>query len=201
MKRSATLACLTTCGLLASCLLSASAQPRDLLVVPGKQIGRIPLGPNGARTLAALPAPNFAEQIWAHHDEKGLLWMSPPPHDSPAPSVKYTTLYVHTTSNSLLEAKPRGGVTIDLVRVTSPRFATQDGLHPGSTLAQILRRYPHARPTGSRLFLYDDQRAGIAFEFAQPPVPATHAIAVMIHPPGNPHLVTEQQVNRVPDGG
>lgn len=174
---------------------AAGAQPGDLLIVPGRQIGRVHLGPDGDRTLAALPEPDVAGQVWARPEETEQLWMS---H---APPRRHDTLYVHTTANSLLNVKPHGGVTIDLIRVTSPRFATREGLHAGSTLAQIRRRFPDARPGDSRLFLYDEEHTGIAFEFARPPLSNSRAIAVMIHPPGDPHLVTAQQVNRIPDGG
>lgn len=174
---------------------AAGAQPEDLLIVPGKQIGRVHLGADGDRTLAALPEPDAAEQVWARPEETEQLWMS---HTPPR---RHDTLYVHTTANSLLNVKPHGGTTIDLIRVTSPRFATGDGLHAGSTLMQIRRRFPHARPGDSRLFLYDEEHAGIAFEFAHPPSLNSRAIAVMIHPPGDPHLVTAQHITRIPDGG
>lgn len=157
---------------------AAGAQPGYLLIVPGKQIGWIHLGADGDRTLAVLPEPDAAEQVWAHPEETEQPWMS---HTPPR---RHDTLYVHTTADSLLNVKPHRGVTIDLVCVTSPRFATRDGLH-----------------VGSRLFLYDEEHTGIAFEFARPPLPNSRAIAVMIHPPGDPHLVTAQQVNRILNGG
>lgn len=173
----------------------ACAQPGDLLIVPGKQIGRVHLGSDGDRTIASLPEPDAAEQVWARPEETEQLWMShKPPHG-------HDTLYVHTTANSLLNVKPHSGTTIDLIRVTSPRFVTRERLHVGSTLAEIQRRFPHARPGDSRLFLYDEEHTGIAFEFAHPPSPNSRSIAVMIHPPGDPHLVTAQHVSRIPDGG
>lgn len=45
---------------------AANVQPGDTLIVPSRQIGRVHLGPDGNRTLAALPEPDAAEQIWAH---------------------------------------------------------------------------------------------------------------------------------------
>ena len=91
------------------------------------------------------------------------------------------TLYVHTTANGALDVKPNDGVTIDDIRVTSRSFHTRGGLHPGSTLAAIRRRYPLAHPAVGDRAIYDDARQGIAFEFAPG---SSRCVAISVYPPG-----------------
>jgi len=120
--------------------------------------------------------------------QRYLVWVSP------APTGGLYTLFLHTTQNGVLDVKPLNGLTIDCIRVTSPHFVTRDarapgdGLHVGSTLAEIRRRFPRVRPVPQVPMLYDDTRGGIAFEFARPAAPNSCAIAVMIHPPSSPFL-------------
>lgn len=177
---------------LAGSAFAAHAAPRgDLSIVPGRRIGLTPLGPQGRRTLDHMAQPYRSDGAMS---QGYFVWVVKRRSDGPY------TLFIHTTSNGALDVKPLDGVTIDCIRVTSPYFATRDvrgpgdGLHVGSTLAQIRRRFPRVRPSDDTHTFYDDARSGIAFEFARPPAPTSQAIAVMIHPPGDSTLADARQV-------
>lgn len=175
--------------LLGSVCAASAAPPNAYLVVPGHRIGHTLLGADGKRTLAALPKPTHSD---AGMSQQYFVWTSPASHGKPH------TLYIHAVDKGALDAKPTDGLTIDTIRVTSPAFATKDGLHVGSTLSQIRHQFPHLRST-SRFTnpshtLYDDKSRGIAFEFASRPKPNSRAIAVTVHTPGHPATATAYQV-------
>lgn len=173
-------------ALLLGSVCAASATPLNAyLVVPGHRIGHTLLGRDGARTLASLPKPTGSD---AGMSQRYFAWTSPAAHGQPH------TLYIHATHNGLTDVKPLDGLTIDTVRVTSPAFATQRGLHVGSTFAQIQRWFPHLRSINSAHTLYDDKARGIAFEFASRPKPSSRAIAVTVHTPGQAATATAYQV-------
>ncbi len=183
---------LVALSLLPACAAPVLAAPSgDLFIVPGKRVGQTPLGPQGRRTLDHMVKPYRSD---AAMSQGYLVWRAKSRSDGPY------TLFIHTTSNGARDVKPLDGVTIDCIRVTSPYFVTRDmrepgdGLHVGSTLAQIRRRFPRARPAAATPTLYDDARGGIAFEFARPATLTSRAIAVMIHPPGSPSFADARQV-------
>lgn len=107
------------------------------------------------------------------------------------------TLFLPAVTNGALSVKPLSGLTIDTLRVTSPAFATQSGLHVGSTFAQIRRQFPHLRPTNAVHTLYDDKARGIAFEFVRRPSASSHAIAITVHTPGQDATATASQVREL----
>jgi len=185
----------TSTTLLLSALLlgassAASAAPLNAyLVVPGHRIGHTLLGSDSARTLASLPKPTRSEGAASN---RYYVW------DAPAAHAQPHTLFVHAVTNGSLRFKPLDGVTIDTVRVTSPAFATQSGMHVGSTFAQILHQFPHLRSVN--LFkdphtLYDDKARGIAFEFAAHPKASSRALAVTVHTPGQAARTTAADIN------
>ncbi len=180
----------TTVLALAALTLSAAAPvlaapSNAFLVVPGHRIGHTLLGHDGAYMLAHLPEPARSD---AGMSQRHFVWTSPAAHGT------QNTLFVHAVSNGALNVKPLSGLTFDTIRVTSPSFATQNGLHVGSTLAQIQRLFPHLRPANSDATLYDDKKRGIAFEFARQPGANTRAIAISVHTPGQGGGTTAQQV-------
>lgn len=135
---------LVALSLLPACAVPVLAAPRgDLFIVPGKRIGLTPLGPQGRRTLDSMARPYRSD---GGMSQGYLVWVAKSRSDGPY------TLFIHTTHNGVLDVKPLNGVTIDCIRVTSPHFVTRDvrapgdGLHVGSTLAEVRRRFPRVRP-------------------------------------------------------
>ncbi|HWB59556.1 MAG TPA: hypothetical protein VG733_08690 [Chthoniobacteraceae bacterium] len=156
------------------------------LIVPGSNIGNTFLGPNGWHYLDRLPLPPISE---GHMSQRDYLWISGKP-----PRVH--SLYIHTTANAPLDAKPVDGETIDEIRITSPEFRTGDGLKCGSTYAQILAVFPKIRPgDGRETGIYFDRARGIAFEFEGKPDGDSPCIAITVFPPGLPRLATRQQID------
>ena len=176
-------------GLLLGAACAASAAPSNaLLIVPGHRIGHTLLGADGARTLAALPNPYRSD---AGMSQRCYVWVFPVAHGKPH------TLFIHAVANGTLNVKPLSGLTVDTIRVTSPRFATQNGLHTGSTLAQIRRQFPHLRSANTAHTLYDDKSRGIAFEFVHRPAANSRAIAVTVHTPGQSAATAASPVNEL----
>ena len=154
-------------------------------IVPGVAMGAIPLGSNGAETLRKLPKP------YAHDEgmsQTRLVWKFP------RPGGLFDTLFIHTTSNGVIDAQPSGGVTIDLIRTTSKRYRTSEGISVGSTLSQIQKSFPDAAPVDNIPTVYDAGKEGIAFEFEHPPVAQSICIAVMVHVPGGGQIATQENV-------
>jgi hypothetical protein len=171
--------------------LGGGARADDDLIVPGVSIGNIRLGSDGADQLSRLPKPaaidagmSQTRQVWVENNEGSK-----------------DTVFVHTTANGAIDAKPEDGVTIDLIRVTASHFRTRTELRPGSTLGQVRLVYPDSRPLDEQNRIYDDSKQGIAFEFDPNPNFRSPCIAMMIHPPGRPNYATQEQVQSVLDSG
>ncbi|HEY0793877.1 MAG TPA: hypothetical protein VGD78_22635 [Chthoniobacterales bacterium] len=169
-------------------LQPARAQAGSNLVIAGESIGQIHLGRYGAASLAKLPKPDADDSGMGQYRS---VWLSR------KPGGRTDTLFIHSVSNSPREIKPTGGVSIKLIRVTSPWYRTPDGLSTGSVLVQILRRFPGARPKSDNQSLYDDVKRGITFEFAGRATSNSPCIAIMVHPATdeNAQLETDQQVH------
>lgn len=166
----------------------AASNLGDFLIVPGNRIGRTHLGANGALELARLPKPMASD---AGMSQTRTVWVS-----RTRGGRRGSTLFIHTVSNGALNVKPLNGVTIDLIRVTSPQFHTVSGLAAGSALAQI-RRFRHVKAVSGESMIYDDKRYGIAFEFAKAPSLHSRCIAVLIHGRGVPQFANAQQVQEL----
>lgn len=160
--------------------LAAQADP--FLIVPGKSIGQTHLGRNGAYYLKKLPPPTGEDASLGGNLYR--VWQA---------KTGTGTLYIHTFRNDILDP-PRQGVTVDEIRVTSPQFHTRGGIGPGSTLAQIRRRFSRAQPMGSDRTVYDDAVSGIAFEFEKKATANMHCIAVTIFPLGDVRITNAAQV-------
>ena len=188
MKRHTIAVFLMSVALAAAALPYAWAQTGSNLIVAGKSIGQTHLGRNGAVDLAKLPK--------ADADDSGMgryrsVWLSK------ARGGRTDTLYIYSVANDPRDIQPRNGVSIWLIRVTSPWYRTSDGLSTGSTLPRILHRFPGARATDQSQTLYDDAKQGIAFEFAGRATAGSPCIAIMVYPPGNVNLATAQDVNEI----
>lgn len=145
-------------AVLPSILSPALAMANDpLLIVPGKSIGRMALGPNGTEVLKDFGKPAIQD---AGMSQTRQVWLGK--------ENRNTTLSIHTIANGALDAKPQEGVTIDEARTSSRNFHTASGIAVGSTLKQIQHSFPQARryQETKPIVLYVDFRRGIAFEFA-----------------------------------
>ena len=164
--------------------LAGTALADSFLIVPGRSIGRTTLGPNGAAQLRRLPPAAAGENGM---QQTRLVWTSPASRD---------TLYIHAINNSVEDGlKPANGASINEIRVTSRRFHTANGISTASTLAQVRRLFPDARPVSGAPNLYSDTRHRIAFEFALPLRPASRCIGISVLKPlphGSGDAVTTQ---------
>lgn len=159
---------------LCSALSVSSAPADDFLIVPGRSIGQIRLGPDGSADLRRLPPPAASDNgmmqtrlVWTSH-ALGLA----------------DTLFIHGVRNGALAGvKPLDGATIDMVRITSPQFHTQSGISTKSTLTAIRRRFPRSRSDRFHPQLFLDARRGIAFGLAEPLTLASRCLGISIFPP------------------
>ena len=166
----------------------AFAQSNSNLIIPGESIGQTQLGANGKTYLNKLPKPNAVD---AGMSQTRQVWVSKQGNHT-------DTLFIHTVSNGALNVQPIDGVTIDNIRITSSWFHTSSGnLSTGSTKAQVLHSFPNARPVEGNPNIYDDAKLGIAFEFAKQTNNGSRCIAITVHPKGNVHFATADEVNRV----
>ena len=159
----------------------------NVIIIPGESIGQTHLGSNGAYYLKKLPKPDATDVGMSQF--RGV-WVS-------KRGNRTDTLYIHTVSNGALNVQPLSGSTIDDIRVTSPWYHTSGGISTGSTKTQILRRFPHARLVNGETSIYDDAKQGIAFEFAPKANAQSPCIAIMVHPSGNVHLASTENVNNI----
>ena len=152
-----TIAVLVVALLGVAVLGDVSAQNGSSLIVAGQSIGQTHLGRFGATYLAKIPKPDA--------DDSGLgkyrsVWLSK------NHSGRKETLYIFSVANDPRDIQPRNGVSIRLIRVTSPWYHTANSISTGNALPQILRSFPRARATDQGQTLYDDAEQGIAFEFS-----------------------------------
>jgi hypothetical protein len=180
-------------GLLAGLALNGFAEtpvhaPAGRLIIPGKSIGELRLGPdtgeyNGAESddgdAAMGGRRSSAWYLGARRGDKGRPFHRPD--------------MIGTASLKDMEhdsAKTPGKLTITEVYVTSPRFATADGIAHGSKLDAILAKYPDAHsgdddPANWALYgnmqFYRDQKHGIAFAIQKS---SGVCVEVCVMPPG-----------------
>jgi len=164
---------------------SAAEPTKYQLIVPGKSIGKTPLGPNGAAYLKKLPKPNASD---AGMSQNRLVWIS-----GKAPEIN--TLFIHTSANGAIDAKPPGGVTIDEIRITSKDFQTREEIKCGSTLAQIRKAFPDLQPAADTSgSIYQDAAHGIAFEFEATAKDDSPCIAITVFTPNAVRVTNRDQV-------
>jgi hypothetical protein len=175
-------------SLILAALPAAFAQSNANSIVPSKNVGKVHLGRYGAAYLSKLPRPDANDSGMGRYRS---VWVSK------RPDGHIDTLYIYSVANGPRQIEPLEGVSIELIRVTSPWYRTRGGLSTGSTLAQILRGFPDLRPTDDSKTLYDDAKDGIAFEFAEPATADSLVTAIIIHQPGKVDLATAQDVNKV----
>ena len=167
-------------------LSPALAMPDDpLLIVPGKSIGKMALGPNGTEVLKRFGKPAIQDggmsqttQVWLGQENRKA------------------TLSIHTVLNGAIDARPREGITIDEARVSSDSFHTASGIAVGSTLMQIQHSFPQARrdQQNASVVQYVDSRHGIAFAFSNDR-PSARCIGITIMIPGEKHIHSGEEVS------
>lgn len=166
----------------------ALAKPaHSALIVPGRSIGKMSLGPNGTAVLKRFRKPDIADSGMSQTRQ---VWL--------VKGNRKATLFIHTSANGALDVKPENGVTIDTIRTSSPSFRTVSGVAVGSTLAQVRRHFPRVRRNraSNHAVIYSDPRRGIAFEFASNMATA-HCIGITVFRPGHNHIVTREDVSRL----
>lgn len=164
-----------------------ASQKFSSLIVAGKRIGRMVLGPNGYAILKHFSKPNIND---AGMSQTRQVWMGK--------GDSHATLFIHTTANGAIDAKPENGITIDLIRTSSRSFHTASGISVHSTLAQVKHVFPqvHRSHLKSSSVIYVDRQHGIAFEFTRD-VDSARCIAIAVFPPRHPYIVTSADVNRL----
>jgi len=172
--------------LFAATPLQVAAEPgEEQLIVPGKSIGKIHLGPNGTAYLKDLPKPNASDPGMS---QNRLIWTS-----GKAPEINI--LFIHTVSNAVIDAKPSNEVTIDEIRITSREFQTREEIKCGSTLAEIRKAFPEIQPAAdSSGSIYQDAAHGIAFEFAEAAKDDSPCIAITVFTPNAARITTREQI-------
>ena len=145
------------------------------LIIPGQSIGQTELGRYGQVCLAKLGEPDARDDAMGKYSS---IWLSR------KGGGKRDTLFIFYVANDRHNIEPLDGVSILLVRITSPWFRTFDGLSTGCTLEQILRSFPGTVPTGESQTMYDEAQRGIAFEFAGRATAGSACVAIMVHPTG-----------------
>jgi hypothetical protein len=173
-------------------VLAGAIGTEQASIVPGASIAGVSLGPNGTPELGKLGKPyridrgmSQTHQVWK--------WFRP--------GGRFDTFFVHTVNNGAIDAQPADGVTIDLIRSTATRFRTANGIAVGSTLNQIRESFPAVAPLADTPTILDDMKAGIAFEFSAAPGGDSPCIAIMVHPPGQSNIATQEQVAEVLENG
>jgi hypothetical protein len=179
---------------IASHALADSMATADLTIVPGSSMAGLSLGPNGLQELKKLGKPYRVDRGMSQTRE---VWKWS------RPEGRLDTFFVHTVNNGVIDAKPSDGQTIDLIRSTVARFKTSGGIGVGvgKTLDDIRKDFPDAAPVDGTPTIFDDVKRGIAFEFSSAPIGHSICIAVMVHPQGQSHIATQEQVAEVLEHG
>jgi hypothetical protein len=152
------------------------AQTGSNLINLGQSIGLTQLGKYGVVYLDKLGEPDASDDAMGRYTS---IWVSK------KEGGKKDTLLIYSVANNRRNIKPLNGVTILLIRVSSPWYRTSDGLSTGHTLGQILHLFPGAIPIDESQTLYDDAQRGIAFEFPERATANSPCIAIMVHPTAN----------------
>jgi hypothetical protein len=168
------------------------AQSSAYLIRAGRSTGRIHLGVKGDFDLKRFPKSDAEDSYTSHSIKVWILKRS---------GQTKGTLFVKTVSNSALGVEPSDGVSVQLIRVTSPRYHTLNGLSTGSTLTRVRREFPNVVAVDDNRNIYDDNRQGIAFEFANSSSLDSPCIAVMVHPPGKQYIASAEEVQNLLKGG
>jgi hypothetical protein len=176
-------------ALLAAGSFTVRGEPtEDHLIVSGKSIGKTHLGAGGTAYLKDLPKPDASDPGMS---QNRLIWVS-------GKAPEQNTLFIHTVSNGVIDAKPAEGVTIDEIRITSKEFETREGIKCGFTLAEIRKAFPDIQLVAdSSGMIFQDTAHGIAFEFGEQAKDDSFCIAITVFPPNAARVTSRDQVARL----
>jgi hypothetical protein len=160
-----TIAVLVVALLGVAVLGDVSAQNDSSLIVAGQSIGQTHLGRFGATYLAKLPKPDA--------DDSGMgkyrsVWLS-------KNQAGKETLYIFSVANDPRDIQPRNGVSIRLIRVTSP-WTTQPIASRRATpfRKSFVVSQAHAPPTRARPYTMTPSK-GSPLSLLDAQLPVRHA--------------------------
>ncbi|MCW3463383.1 hypothetical protein [Chitinophaga nivalis] len=160
---------------------AVAAQQKAWLIVPGKSVGQIQLEAP-AQSLEVLGKPDAGDaammkawRIWYSRRKDKTI-------DSAHVLAVFTAMRTQDTQY------------VKQIRVTSPRFRTDRKVGAGSTIAAIKKAYPaiklvkiyESANKARRIWVYDDNAAGIAFETSNTRSSKPVCNMVVVHDPGEP---------------
>lgn len=167
--------CLLSIATVATLPATVDAAPNysTHLIQPGKSLGPCKLGA-WTTTLKALKscAPQDNDAALGHYIDRYQA----------SPSDACDTLRVYAVRDAATGGEKE---TIEQVWTSSPTFATSSGVRVGDTLTHVKRAFPgiSIAPSelnnGTKVAVYDDRKAGIAFIFRN-----SKCSAIIIHPRG-----------------
>jgi hypothetical protein len=168
-----------------------SAQTDSFEVIPGRRIGQIHLHEMLGAVLKRFGPAAYGDSALGHH------WCTWQVGSAVSHTGSRHDLDVYASVNET------NGPYVRIVRVTSPRFRTANGIACGSTLAQIQHRYPKAHRIARYLspqfhkpvVIFDAASQGIAFEVVcdkgRQTGPASPCVALLVHVAGK-HSVQDE---------
>lgn len=191
MKKDKLLSIIIAAAVSAAAPAQGLAQNGAYLISAGRSIGRIHVGTEGGFDLNRFPKPDV-EDNYTSHSVKAWVFKT---------GKKTDALFIKTVSNGALGVEPSNGVSVQVIRVTSPHYHTLTGVSTGSTFARVRRKFPNVHAVSDYRNVYDDNRQGIAFEFANRPGAASPCIAIMVHPRGTQYLASAEEVQSLLEEG
>ncbi len=158
--------------------------PSAFLVIPGKRIGMSTLNGSATTLYKSLGKPSSED---ASMGGKSLITWT-----SKSVATNEVNIYFNTPHFGTLHAQPKAQV----IRVTSPRFMTQQKVGVGAALAQIQKYFKNVKKIASymspktqqEVAIYDDIKSGIAFEINQ----QQNCVGITVHKVGEDPLVIYQ---------
>ena len=169
---------------LACSMALAFGQAATKRIAPGKQLGKMSVG-DLMEDMKWLKHADYGDASSGHQWQ---TWEARKP--DPRNGKIINSLDVYSSVNDA------GKYQIRLIRSTSPTFATADKIRVGADYEEIKKHYPkiakiadYESPQFSmKVALYDDEAAGIAFEFKYRPGGVVfrhdHCLSIWVHEPG-----------------
>jgi len=155
----------------------AASQQTAFQIIPGQRIGQVAVGENPEKVFEALGEADAGDAAMG----KALsTWYS-------QDSGQRRELNVYTVTKKT--GTPQQTVGVEQVRITSPAYTVAEtDISVGSTLPQIRKHFPQARPIAyveqeqQKIIVYDAPAQGIAFEIAGPD---SSCVGITVHPTGS----------------